>query len=329
VICAFTVLKYATRIIGPASHLAHSIKTKGRARGCTQLVALLDVLRAIHSRRHVTDAPARIASAFACARVASVPDIVHGESASASTRGASMSTLAAARGMLTTTSGRGVSNSEGGRGVSASARTRGASTSVRAQGEPTSAHARRASASDGVSGATVTGGAVVSTEHGIAIDTDAPAGRMRLDLVEQAIIYEMLVAEENYMRNGAELDIALRRVSDRICFPQSERDKSTTEAFRDNRRTAELLPKKFLKGMRDDVRRITTNRDYNLASWDDVLAEGEYYDDELAPLPESGQRNGALPCELLYNGGPTRINILSSVGMAPERHRLYSAIMLF
>jgi hypothetical protein len=131
------------------------------------------------------------------------------------------------------------------------------------------------------------------------------------------------------MRNGADLDIALGRVSDRICFPQSERDKFTTEAFRNNRRTAEQLTKKFLKGMRDDVRRITTNRDYNLASRDDVLAEGEYDDDELAPLPESGQRNGAIPCELLYNSGPTRINILSSVGLTPERHRLYSAIMLF
>jgi hypothetical protein len=213
-----------------------------------------------------TDAPAPIASAFACARGASVPAIVHGESASASTRGASMSTLAAARGVLTTTGGRGVSNSAGGRGVSASARTRGASTSVRARGAPTSAHARRASASAGVSGTTVTGGAVLSTEYGIAIDTDAPAGRMRLDLVERAIVYEMLVAEESYMRNGADLDIALGRVSDRICFPQSERHKSTTEAFRNNRRTAEQLTKKFINGMRDDVRRITTNRDYNLAS---------------------------------------------------------------
>jgi hypothetical protein len=166
----------------------------------------------------------------------------------------------------------------------------------------------------GVSGATVTGGAFLSTEYGIAIDTDAPAGRMRLDLVERAIAYEMLVAEEIYMRNGADLDIALGRLSDRICFPQSERDKSTAEAFRNNRRTAEQLTKKFLKGMRDDVRRITTNRDYNLASWDDVLAEGEYDDDELAPLPESGQRNGALPCELLYNGGPTRINIFQVSG---------------
>jgi hypothetical protein len=60
-----------------------------------------------------------------------------------------------------------------------------------------------------------------------------------------------------------------------------------------------------------------------------VLAEGECDHDELAPLPESGQRNGALPCELLYNGGPTRTSILSSVGLTPERHRLYRAIMLF
>jgi hypothetical protein len=60
-----------------------------------------------------------------------------------------------------------------------------------------------------------------------------------------------------------------------------------------------------------------------------VLAEGEYDDDELAPLPESGHRNGALPCDLFYNCGPTGINILSNVGLIPERHRLYSAIMLF
>jgi hypothetical protein len=66
-----------------------------------------------------------------------------------------------------------------------------------------------------------------------------------------------------------------------------------------------------------------------LATWDDIAAEGAYNEEELVPLAEDEERSGTDPCEILLDGGPTRINVISSIGLTHDRDRFYNAVMKY
>jgi hypothetical protein len=167
----------------------------------------------------------------------------------------------------------------------------------------------------------------------ITVDTTAgtssAVSRTRFSLTERAIIFEQFVAEEVYAKSGVSLDDALSRVCTRICSPQDDFERSATASFRITLRTVERLTVGYLRSIRDDVRRIVSSVDYRLATWDDIAAEGDYDDGELVPLAENEERSGTDPCEILLDGGPTRINVISSIGLTQDRNRFYNAVMKY
>jgi hypothetical protein len=159
--------------------------------------------------------------------------------------------------------------------------------------------------------------------------TGSAVSRTRFSLTERAIIFEQFVAEEVYAKSGLSLDDALSRVCTRICYPQDDFERSATASFRITLRTVERLTVGYLRSIRDDVRRIVSSAEYRLATWDDIAAKGAHDEEELVPLAENEERNGADPCEILLDGGLTRINVISSIGLTQDRDRFYNAVMKY
>jgi hypothetical protein len=60
----------------------------------------------------------------------------------------------------------------------------------------------------------------------------APGSCTRLNLTERAILFEMFVKQEVYLKNGADLDATLSRVAKDICEPQDAVTKLTSSFFR-------------------------------------------------------------------------------------------------
>jgi hypothetical protein len=77
------------------------------------------------------------------------------------------------------------------------------------------------------------------------------------------------------LTNGADLDATLSPLANDICEPQDAVTNLTSSFFRVAIRTLDRLTVAYMKGLRDDVRRVTAANDFKLASWDQVAAEGE------------------------------------------------------